>query len=241
MTRSSILFPKILFGSTDSTRRAWSEIATRAWENGGWHDVFCDSDLVEVQDESGPIIVWNDERRLESDCKPLVWMTNTPIWQLNWILQILPASRDVLNRDIERHFQFVMDGLRHEWFAVGVLQGDSGYLPFIRKSLHLPTSSSVSECNQFLIPFLKVFANWIPTLLQLDSRIAIANGRKKAGLKVVGLGQRLGLIGDLLWACGALPGSEAQYLLFDPIAVRPRTTLEVIQKVDQAIGNIKMD
>ena len=71
MERSSILFPKCLFGTTDNTRRTWLEITTRAWESGGWCDVFRDSDLIDVQDETGPIIVWNDERRLESDCKAL--------------------------------------------------------------------------------------------------------------------------------------------------------------------------
>ena len=91
-----ILFPRCLYGDWATTRAAWRQIAETAWREGSWTNAFSNLQMVPVEAYPAPIIVWNDDRLLESTCEPVRWQVAESVWQLNWILEVHPAPIEEL-------------------------------------------------------------------------------------------------------------------------------------------------
>ena len=206
-----LAFPRCLFGSTQATRSAWREIAEAGWQAGSFEGIFSSLKMVPVHAYAGPIVVWNDKRRLESDCRPIQFVTQSSMWQVNWLLEEHPAPYDEMLDNGMRHFRLILSGLNYAWFAMGLLQGDRRHLPFLHGMLVGREIASIEVQRTVLRPFARAFTRWLGTMELLSDRIAIASGRK--AIDVVGLASRIGLFVDIAYHCGCISEEENQLFL----------------------------
>jgi hypothetical protein len=187
-----------------STRASWKELVTEAWKDGGWDGVRGRIDLVSADEYPGPIIVWNYNWLIDvpNSRADATWSTTESVWQLNWILEQYPAPFEELVQDYERHFAFILDGMRDLWFCVGLLEGDCRFLPFMYLGFQIHDNPSEDLLARVVRPFLRAFARWLPDIMLLDDRIAAAS--RPDGVGYVGVASRLGIICDMLLADGKL-------------------------------------
>ena len=229
ITDDSILFPACLYGDTDSTREAWKNLAAEAWRAGTWDAVRPHIKLIPVHECPGPIIVWNRDRIIDTVVGDgdATWSTHESVWQLNWILEAFPVPYEELVREYERHFALVLDGMRDLWFFAGLLEAEPSLLPFLYEGFKIDNASQEVR-DRVIQPFMRKFVHWLPDLMKLDDRIAIASGR--TGVKYVGIGSRLYLFADLLYFDGKIDQSGLLELF------TKRRGEEVVARLLEAFG-----
>lgn len=215
MDSSHILAPSFLFGTYDSTQSGWKSFAERLWTSRSWVVAMEGVDVRPVLRESGPVIVWNSDRRMESTCEALPFRSRKALWQFNWILEAHLADSITLAFHARTHWDLLCDGInRFEWMALGVLQGDPSGIPLLREALY---PSSEEYDREGAIALFRTFAGHVVkhlrSLSYLNDRIAIASGRKGRGVTVVGLARRLGLLGDMFARAGRVHSQEFSALM----------------------------
>ncbi|MEX0717744.1 MAG: hypothetical protein WD066_14215 [Planctomycetaceae bacterium] len=210
---SEILVPSLFFGSTAETKERWAEVIESVWEEGSWTAAHAAlADKVNILDSDEPIVVWNNDRLWASSNRPIPWRTDQPVWQMNWILEHPPAPFDELVANSEKHFALFLEGMRHLWFAIGLLEGDRTHLPFAF-DFSEPGRIHARHDNEFQRRFLMPFIEWLPHMLPLDARIATASGRKGKGLELTGLARRLGFALDPFFLAGLISQPDVISLL----------------------------
>ena len=212
----SILIPKGLYGTTASTRHWWTDIAQTAWRNRGWRGALERLDLIPADLKPGPIVLWNYDHRVATTNEPVLWSTQEDCWQLNWILESLPADYDDLLREPELHFHLVLDAMSFPWYCLALLEGDPRFLPFLYENYQVNQASD--EVHQHVTrPFLRSFLRWLPQMVSLDGRIARASGQR--GVEVVGVREQFGVFLDLAHYCGAIGDDDWWSLVGYPLDV----------------------
>lgn len=222
-----MLAPTIFRGSTAETATRWAALAARAWREGTWQCVLEES-FADIDDTDGPIVLRNDDRRTESTMEPVPWSTDKDVWQFNWILECPCAPFEELVSNADRHRALVLNGMKHEWFAIGMLKADPRYLPFYYKYLYghehfwecqgpmTPHWQSAQFLSLVARPLLVAMHSHLPNLSRLDRRLMIASGRKGKEVQPIPFAVAIGFYLDLYMHLGLLQPLELASLVKMP-------------------------
>jgi len=228
----TFLIPSGFFGTTAATKTWWTDIARKAWQETHWHGVLDELDLIPADSKPGPIVVWNYDRRDSKTDVPGLWYTEKDCWQLNWILESLPADYDELLNQPELHLRLVLDAMKHPWFCLGMLEGDPRFLPFLYSGYKVHEAGEEVH-ERVTRPLLRAFLRRFSEIVTLDDRIATASGR--FGVKVVGVREQMSAFLDLAKYCGALTEDDWFKIPEYPLDV----VIERMNRIQESLGDAR--
>ncbi|HUY89150.1 MAG TPA: hypothetical protein VMV10_10475 [Pirellulales bacterium] len=163
------LFPKFLYGDAAATRAAWRRFLQRAWKAGGIGKC-APPDMVSIADYPGEVIIY----RMRRDN----FKRNETHWWPLWVSMDRPARLRSARRHGERSSafrkaitaeqEFILDGMKHFWFAVGMLGGGLGD----RESEYRRVLGDAKVRDTIIRPMLRQFVTWLPMLVLLRERFA---------------------------------------------------------------------
>ena len=202
-----------------------------AWESGDPASVFAELEMVAADSLPGPIIVWNNDRMLESNMKWVRYKSARPMWYFNLILEEPPVDVFELSKRDRWHHQMVLEGMEHCWYALGMFECDPRFLPLIYDIIHEQRDPPRTREENLLIlkPWVEKMIRSLPALAELDGRICRATGRNGGSILPWGFSRSLGLFANVLRWLGVMPTAEGFRLLQStaPNAVATIANLEL--------------
>ena len=163
------LFPKFLYGDAAVTRASWRRFLQQAWRAGGISK--CEPPaMVPITQFPGDVVIY----RMRRDN----FKRNETHWWPLWVSMDRPVSlrsarrrgetSGAFRKAIATEHEFILDGMKHFWFAVGMLGGGIGD----RESEYLRLVGDAKMRDTLIRPMLRQFVGWLPMLLLLRERFA---------------------------------------------------------------------
>jgi hypothetical protein len=192
-----MLVPTCLYGDTKTTRKHWRKLIARAWESPDDPAIF-DLPCISFEDNNAPIVIY--------EMAP-GWRTQDAIWHLNWVHSCWAFPRGNGFGVASEQFRLVMNGLRHPWYAMGMLYPWFTDLFFLNDEFVISdrvdgVADRASYQRRFVTPLLDRMLYWINELAPLANRFWYAyphlDLQKDAGAWWLAKCVRLAWVADFL-------------------------------------------
>jgi hypothetical protein len=157
----SMMFPRVLYGTSRDVRAAWRKISRRIAKAGTWEPTLSELEFVDASILPGEILIG----------RPMYGGARNPHenhWRLyhcvNFESHYKPNSRDDLEDDPKA--RLIVDGMRYLWFALAMWDCSSGDLPID----HRMTDQTLAVRFPTLIA--EGFMKWIDLIVAVSPRLA---------------------------------------------------------------------
>lgn len=207
-----ILFPRILFGDREATRREWRKVARAAWKQGDW-SCLASLEMADAVEMPGDILLQRGMFGSGSRGREVLWR---PYWA--------SKSISLLNQHIfasdsaRRAFDLIFEGMRENpWFAIGMLECETADVP--AREFDADTKSPF---RAFFRRMLDGFVNWLPEISRLCDRYTTETYTAAAYSRQF----------PLAWASNIVGSAECSGFEFSP-----RVVTEIAQRLNSVDGD----
>jgi hypothetical protein len=154
--QTSLVLPRILFGSERQVQKEWRKVVKQAWKRREWSSAVADLEMVSGTDVDALIV----------SSSPLLRTTNPDCWRMYVIgegfVNVAKKTMPPGPEGLDEFDSLLLDGMKWLWFMIGLFESGGG-----RFNLSwFPRSRPIIDV---LYDYVDRFAYWLPELLELEA------------------------------------------------------------------------